>query len=327
MNSGRGQHQKAVVFREAGMAQGLAYLPTVVPAREWASQPGTSDSDGGEAVVSTNLRIKYPHRFQDLGGDFVDATLQTGCSMFPSGRPASASACWIWKSWSGRTVRRKRRGKGLGDATGRAVSLPPACCSESEARGKGSQDVTKLPLARPSSAPRSADAVPGDVNTDGGVDIEVDQQQWSSAPAAEYGAGTGALDSGSCGGSSLQSFRIRKRGRVFRKKDGSSVKRYVRGDGSYLAANDPEFTSVSVNRPRWTGIQVRWLAGACESWNQITVDRIVNLREGSGQPCPASSSNPGHWDPPIRSPRSSSLEDWQDRQLVSSQSVSSTFDR
>ena len=70
------------------------------------------------------------------------------------------------------------------------------------------------------------------------------------------------------------------------RKDGISVKRYVRGDGSYLAANDPRVhfglgKSTEVDR-----IQVQWLAGACESWNQITVDRIVNLREGSGQPCP-----------------------------------------
>jgi len=32
-------------------------------------------------------------------------------------------------------------------------------------------------------------------------------------------------------------------------------------------------------------VQVYWLAGECESWKQTAVDRIVNLKEGSGQPC------------------------------------------
>jgi hypothetical protein len=54
--------------------------------------------------------------------------------------------------------------------------------------------------------------------------------------------------------------------------------RWVRGDGSYLAASDPRVhfglgKSTEVDR-----IQVRWLAGGCNSWNQIAVDQIVTLR-------------------------------------------------
>jgi hypothetical protein len=77
------------------------------------------------------------------------------------------------------------------------------------------------------------------------------------------------------------------------RKDGTSVRRWVRGDGSYLAANDPRVhfglgKDTEVNR-----IQVQWLAGECESWRQTAVDTIVNLKEGTGQPCvavPSSSS-------------------------------------
>ena len=69
------------------------------------------------------------------------------------------------------------------------------------------------------------------------------------------------------------------------RKDGTSVKRWVRGDGSYLAANDPRVhfglgQSTDVER-----IQVQWLSGGCESWSPIVVDRTVNLREGTGQAC------------------------------------------
>jgi enediyne biosynthesis protein E4 len=74
------------------------------------------------------------------------------------------------------------------------------------------------------------------------------------------------------------------------RKDGTSVKRWVRGDGSYLAANDPRVHFGLGKSSEVDHIQVRWLSGACESWNQIVVDRIVNLREGSGQPCFVSSA-------------------------------------
>ena len=55
-------------------------------------------------------------------------------------------------------------------------------------------------------------------------------------------------------------------------RDGTSVKSWVRGDGSYLAANDPRVhfglgKDTAVDR-----IQVHWLAGECEAWKQAAVD-------------------------------------------------------
>jgi len=67
--------------------------------------------------------------------------------------------------------------------------------------------------------------------------------------------------------------------------DGTSVKRWVRGDGSYLAANDPRVHFGLGNDTAVNRIQVHWLAGECESWKPTTVDTVVNLKEGTGQPC------------------------------------------
>jgi hypothetical protein len=69
------------------------------------------------------------------------------------------------------------------------------------------------------------------------------------------------------------------------RKDGTSVKRWVRGDGSYLAANDPRAhfglgKDAAVDR-----VQVHWLAGECESWKQAAVDMVVKLKEGTGLAC------------------------------------------
>jgi hypothetical protein len=78
------------------------------------------------------------------------------------------------------------------------------------------------------------------------------------------------------------------------RKDGTSVRRWVRGDGSYLAANDARVqfglgTDTEVNR-----LQVYWLAGECESWKQTGVDTIVNLKEGTGQTCVVVPSGSSH---------------------------------
>jgi hypothetical protein len=71
------------------------------------------------------------------------------------------------------------------------------------------------------------------------------------------------------------------------RKDGSTIQRYVRGDGSYLAANDPRVHFGLGKSPDATRVQVRWLGGGCEAWAQSAVDKIVTLREGTGQACGA----------------------------------------
>jgi hypothetical protein len=124
----------------------------------------------------------------------------------------------------------------------------------------------------------------GDVNNDGGVDILVtnnngparlllntvpDRGHWILVRLE------GVQTNRSGYGSVVELVR----------KDGTSVKRWARGDGSYLAANDPRIHFGLGKSPDIDRIQVHWLAGACEAWRQTAVDRIVNLREGTGQPC------------------------------------------
>jgi hypothetical protein len=74
------------------------------------------------------------------------------------------------------------------------------------------------------------------------------------------------------------------------RKDGTSFKHLVRGDGSYLASNDPRVHFGLGKHADIDRIQVYWLAGECESWKQTTADTIVNLKEGTGQPCAVQSA-------------------------------------
>ncbi len=127
-------------------------------------------------------------------------------------------------------------------------------------------------------------AVFGDVNNDGGVDILVTNNNGPARLLLNTVPNRGHWIL-----VHLEGVRTNRSGYgsvvELVRKDGTSVKRYARGDGSYLAANDPRIHFGLGKTPDVDRIQVHWLAGKCEAWPQTAVDRIVNLREGTGQPC------------------------------------------
>jgi enediyne biosynthesis protein E4 len=160
-------------------------------------------------------------------------------------------------------------------------------------KGKGFEDITAQAGPALATTEVSRSAAFGDVNNDGGIDILVtnnngparlllntvpDRGHWLLVHLE------GTKTNRSAYGSVVELVR----------KDGTSVRRWVRGDGSYLAANDPRVHFGLGKDTEVNLLQVYWLAGECESWKQAGVDTIVNLKEGTGQPCPAVASNSRH---------------------------------
>lgn len=148
-------------------------------------------------------------------------------------------------------------------------------------KGKGFEDITAA--AGPALAPIEVGRAVafGDVNNDGGVDLLIANNNGPARLLLNT-----VPERGHWITVRLEGVRSNRSGYGSRvelmRKDGTSSRRWVRGDGSYLAANDPRVhfglgRSGDVDR-----IQVRWPAGGCESWNSVGVDRIVTLREGRG---------------------------------------------
>jgi enediyne biosynthesis protein E4 len=274
------------VFREAGLTQGLAYASDG-RARAGMGVAAGDLGDGRETVVITNLINEGFTLFQrQPGGDFIDSTVQTG--LLHSSLPYTGFGVGLFDM----------ENRGLSDLFAANGQVKAAVAQLGEpfpyrqrnlllrnlGQEKGFEDVTGSAGPAFERAEVSRAAVFGDVNNDGGVDILVTNNNGparlllNSVPERGHWLLVhveGVRSNRSGYGSVVELFR----------KDGTSVKRFVRGDGSYLAANDPRVHFGLGKSSEVDRIQVRWLSGACESWNQIAVDRIVNLREGSGLPC------------------------------------------
>jgi hypothetical protein len=275
------------VFHEDGIAHGLAYASDGKPRAGMGIANGDLYGDGGEAIVVTNIPTEAFTLFQKQpNGDFVDFTEQSGLSHISL--PYTGFGVGLLDIWN----------RGLLDMFSANGAVKAMLAEQGEpfpyrerklllrnmGKGKGFEDVTASagPAFEPAEVSRAAAF--GDVNNDGGMDILVTNNNGPARLLLNTAPGRGDWIL-----VHLEGVRTNRSGYgsvvELIRNHGTSVKRYARGDGSYLAANDPRVHFGLGDSTDAVQIQVHWLAGACESWDQIAVNRVVNLREGGGKPC------------------------------------------
>ena len=277
-------NQKGRVFREEGLTHGLAYASDGHARAGMGIAAGDLYGDGGEAVLITNLPNEGFTLFQRQGrGDYSDSSMQSG--MFRLSSPYTGFGVGLLDM----------ENRGLLDvfaANGAVIAMAAQTGDpfpyhqrnlllRNLGKGKGFQDAAAFEQPEVSRA-----AAFGDLNNDGGIDIVVTNNNGparlllNTVPRRGHwilARVEGARSNRSGYGSVVELIR----------KDGASLQRWVRGDGSYLAANDARVHFGLGESSEAVGIQVRWPAGGCDSWNQVAVDRIMTLREGNGKDCSA----------------------------------------
>ncbi len=229
------------VFHDEALTRGLAYASDGKARAGMGIADGDIYGDGGEALVVTNLPTESFTMFQrQPNGDFVDATEQSGLSHISL--PYTGFGVGLFDM----------ENRGLLDmfsANGAVASMgieqgekfpyrQRNLLLRNMGKGKGFEDITASagPALQPVEVSRAA--IFGDVNNDGGVDILVTTNNGpahlllNSVPNRGHWILVhleGVHTNHSGYGSVVELVR----------KDGTSVRRYARSDGSYLAANDP----------------------------------------------------------------------------------------
>jgi hypothetical protein len=66
-------------------------------------------------------------------------------------------------------------------------------------------------------------------------------------------------------------------------RDGSTIWRRARSDGSYGSANDPRVLVGLGSSTVPPTIKVRWPDGRSEAWSGVPIDRWTTLKEGTGR--------------------------------------------
>ena len=278
------------VFREGGITRGLAYASDGRARAGMGLAAGDLYGDGSERIVVTNLPNEGFTMFErQPTGDFIDSTVQTG--LLRASLPHTGFGVGFLDI----------ENRGLLDmfcANGAVLAVTTASPDDrypyrernlllrNLGKGKGFADVTDSGGPALALVDVGRAAVFGDVNNDGGIDILVTNNNGPARLLLNT-----ASDRGHWILVRLEGVRSNRSGygsvvELFR-KDGTSVRRWARGDGSYLAANDPRVHFGLGKSSKIDRIQVRWSRGGCDSWSQVPLDRILTLREGTGQACAA----------------------------------------
>ncbi|HKW97439.1 MAG TPA: CRTAC1 family protein [Bryobacteraceae bacterium] len=285
LNQGNG------TFREAALDMGMAYSMDGLAKAGMGVTLADVENSGGQVLLVTNLTREGVTVFRgDAKGQFDDVTAEFGL-LQPTFGYTGFGAGWFDYDNDGWLDLFIANGAVTIVGSERTTDFPYAQRKQlfhNEGRGKRFRDVsgTAGPAFQVEDVSRATAF--GDIDNDGAMDIVVTNnngpvrllrnQLSRRPPSARPHWLTVKLES-----RKTNRFAIGARVGVVRKGQ-DTLWRRVHTDSSYLSASDVRVHFGLGNTPQIDAVIVNWPDGIKEHFTGVKVDRLITLRQGTGQP-------------------------------------------
>jgi hypothetical protein len=282
LNQGNG------TFKDVALLSGVAYNSEGLAQAGMGVALGDYGNDGEEDIVVTNLTAQGCVVYRnDEQGNFYDATAEVGL-LQPTIGYTGWGVGWLDYDNDGDLDLFIANGAVYLVESLRGKSRYPYNqinqLFHNEGSGKAFRETTVLAGPAFELAEVSRGAAFGDIDNDGDIDIVVTN---NNGPVRLLRNETNDRLPHHWLEVRLQAAKGNQFGigaRVELVQRGRKIIRRVGTDGSFLSASDVRAHFGLGRNPRLESIVVHWPDGTREGWNKIKVDRIVTLRQGSGQP-------------------------------------------
>jgi hypothetical protein len=278
-------------FENRALASGVALDGAGVAKADMGVDAGDFDNDGDEDLITTVLTREGSTLYVNDGtGRFEDRSMASGIGF--ASRPYTGWGV-AWMDFDNDTWLDLLAVNGLVKQDLDALSAEnrfPYHQRNQLLRNLGNgkfEDVTERAGAVFARKDVSRGAAFGDVDNDGDIDVVVAN---SGGPVRLLINGIGSRNHWlglRLVGTKAPRDMVGARVAVIR-RDGPTLWRRARADGSYASANDPRVLVGLGTTTDAPSVRVTWPSGRVEEWADIQIDRYTTLTEGSGRGGPAS---------------------------------------
>lgn len=279
-------NQRDGTFRDTALTAGAAYSEDGLPKAGMGVSAGDFDNDGDDDLIVVNLRREGCTLFENNGrGEFQDVTLRHGLGAltFPY---TGFGLDWFDYDRDGWLDLFVANGAVTRIESLRGERYPfheRNLLLRNASAGRGFQDVSRQGGAAFEFSEVSRGAAFGDVDNDGDVDIVVTN---NNGPVRLLLNDT--RTEANWLGVKLEGVQDNRLGLGARVgvlvAGGRTLWRRCHTDSSYLSASDPRVYFGLGRTQSVEGVVVIWPNGTRERWDNVGLNRLVTLRQGTGRP-------------------------------------------
>jgi len=273
-------------FRESALEMGVAYSMDGLAKAGMGVTLADVENDGGMVLLVTNLTGEGVTVFRgDARGQFDDATADFGLLQPTFGYTGFGTQWFDYDNdgWLDLFIANGGVTLGGGSPARGSRYAQPKQLFHNEGRGRKFRNVSSEAGSVFQIAEVSRGAAFGDIDNDGAIDIVVANNNGPVRVLRNQVGQRRHWLTVKLGAQRANRFAIGARVTVIRRGKDVLVRR-VHTDSGYLSANDVRVHFGLGDQPEIEAVQVSWPDGSKERFEMVKCDRIVMLRQGSGEP-------------------------------------------